>query len=285
MIISGQNLCKSYAGIKAVDNVNIECQPGTITGLLGTNGAGKSTLFKILLGLMRPDKGEVKINSTGAKPVGGIIEKPCLYSYLNAMENLLLFARIQGAPHTSPVLEALMDKVGLSPQRKDPVRNYSMGMQQRLGIAIALINGPEALILDEPFSGLDPMGVENLRMLILQLAQQDRIAVLIASHNVEELQKCCDYLYVIRDGAILKSDTAASLIQRHTDKYQLVGHQLADSKVLAKFNPVFQGAGAEINCVPDTIGSVLQELAEEGTAVTSCSPKINMRRLFQLADQ
>jgi ABC-2 type transport system ATP-binding protein len=284
MIISGQNLCKSYAGIKAVDHVTIGCQPGTVTGLLGTNGAGKSTLFKLLLGLIRPDEGVVKINASGPKPVGGIIEKPCLYGYLNARENLLVFARIQGAPHSSRDIEALLEKVGLSPLRKDPVRNYSMGMQQRLGIAIALINNPEALILDEPFSGLDPIGVENLRLLILELAKKDRIAVLIASHNVEELQKCCDYLYVIRDGAIIKSDAAAILIQRHTDKYMLVGNDLRASKTLAALRPVFRGAGAEIECTPGAIGQLLQELYEEGTAVTACSPKINMQQLFELSD-
>jgi ABC-2 type transport system ATP-binding protein len=285
MIISGQNLSKSYAGIKAVDHVNIGCRQGTITGLLGTNGAGKSTLFKILLGLIRPDEGVVEINSSRAKPVGGIIEKPCLYNYLSARENLLLFARIQGAPHASDDLEALLRKVGLSPLRKDPVRNYSMGMQQRLGIAIALINNPDALILDEPFSGLDPLGVENLRRLILELAKIDRIAVLIASHNVEELQKCSDYLYVIRDGAIIKGDYTASLIHRHTDKYLLVGHGLQDSKALARYNPVFRGAGAEIECAPESIGHLLGELNGEGAAVTSCSPRINMRQLFEMEEK
>ena len=285
MIISGKNLCKSYTGIQAVDHVTIACAPGTVTGLLGTNGAGKSTLFKILLGLIKPDEGVIDINAKGPKPVGGIIEKPCLYGYLSAKENLMLFSRIQGAPYSGEAIEALMHKVGLSPLRRDPVRNYSMGMQQRLGIAIALINSPEALILDEPFSGLDPIGVENLRLLILELAKKDGIAVLIASHNVEELQKCCDFLYVIRDGAIIKGDTTASLIQRHTDKYLLAGNDLRDSKALARHNPVFQGAGAEIACSPGAIGQVLRELNSEGTAVTSCSPRINMRQLFEMAEK
>lgn len=284
MIISGVNLCKSYAGMKVVDRVNIHCNPGTITGLLGTNGAGKSTLFKILLGLIRPDDGEVLIHSSRIKPVGGIIEKPCLYGYLNARENLLLFARIQGAPHGIKDLEMLLEKVGLSQHRKDPVRNYSMGMQQRLGIAIALINNPEALILDEPFSGLDPIGVENLRVLILDLAQKDRIAVLIASHNVEELQKCCDFLYVIRNGAILKSDTAAGLIRRHTTKYQITGDNVSNSQTLTRYNPIFRGTNVEIKCGPEAISGVLQQLVAEGIAITSCTPKVNMDKLFQKAE-
>lgn len=157
-------------------------------------------------------------------------------------------------------------------------------MQQRLGIAIALTNHPEALILDEPFSGLDPIGVENLRTLILELAKKDGIAVLIASHNVEELQKCCDYLYVIQNGTIIKSDTTAGLISRHTIKYIIIGKSLVQSVKLNKYNPIFQGSGAEIECGPIDIGQVLQELAAEGVSITSCSPKINMRKLFQQAE-
>lgn len=284
MIISGKNLCKSYGRLKAVDGVNIQCESATITGLLGTNGAGKSTLFKLLLGLTKPDEGVVKINSKRTKPIGGIIEKPCLYGYLNAHENLLLFSKIQGAPSSDLDIERLLERVGLSLDRKDPVKNYSMGMKQRLGIAIALTNHPEALILDEPFSGLDPIGVENLRILILELAQKDGIAVLIASHNVEELQKCCDYLYVIQNGTIVKSDTTTGLISRHTNKYMVIGESLAQSVTLNKYAPIFQGSTAVIECGPKDIGQILQELATEGIVITSCTPKINMLKLFEQAD-
>ncbi|TFG75249.1 MAG: ABC transporter ATP-binding protein [Flavobacteriales bacterium] len=284
MIVSGEGLTKSYGGKTVVNHVTIRCKSGTITGLLGTNGAGKSTLFKMLLGLVKPDKGHVKIGSTRKKPLGGIIEKPCLYGYLNAAENLKIFASIQKAAYSHEEINRLLKKVGLPTNRKDPVKNFSMGMKQRIGVAIALINEPEALVLDEPFSGLDPIGVNSLRSLILHLAHKEGIAVLIASHNVEELSKFCDFLYVIKDGEIVRSDTAKTLITQYTDRYLIVGENLNFSGTLKPFNPVHIGNGAEIRCDPTEITKVLRQLvAEEGTII-SCIPKINMNRLFQYSE-
>ncbi|MBO0322730.1 ABC transporter ATP-binding protein [Muricauda sp. CAU 1633] len=285
MIISGKNLSKKYGGLKAVDDVNIQCNSGTVTGLLGTNGAGKSTLFKLLLGLVKPDEGSVTVNSVRPKPLGGIIEKPCLYNYLNARENLNLFSKIQGAPTSKMAIDGLLEKVGLPLDRKDPVKNYSMGMQQRLGIAIALINQPEGLILDEPFSGLDPIGVENLRELILELAKKDGIAVLIASHNVDELQKCCNFLYVIQNGTIIKSEATEDLISQHTTKYHIVGKALMQSDILKIYNPKVQGLGVEIECGTADIGKVLQELTAQGITINSCTPRIDLHKLFQPTEQ
>src|SRR5690606_28536453 len=128
-------------------------------GLVGANGAGKTTLFKILLGLVTADSGSVSVASEGKKIVGGIIEKPALYEYLNAHDNLKVFSKMQGSPYDKNTLYTALEKVGLGLDRKDPVKNFSMGMKQRLGIAIALLNNPKCLILDEPFSGLDPLGI------------------------------------------------------------------------------------------------------------------------------
>ncbi len=281
MIVSGEGLTKSYGGNIVVNHVTIRCGPGTITGLLGTNGAGKSTLFKMLLGLVKPDQGRVIIESTRKKPLSGIIEKPCLYGYLNAAENLKIFASIQKTPYSRENINHLLKKVGLPTDRKDPVKNFSMGMKQRLGIAIALINDPEALVLDEPFSGLDPIGVNSLRTLILQMAREEKMAVLIASHNVEELSKFCDFLYVIKDGEIVRSDTAKTLITQYTDQYLLVGENLNFSGPLERFNPVLIGNGAEIRCNPNEITKVLNQLVANGGTIISCVPKINMNRLFQ----
>ena len=147
MIISGLNLSKSYGKLKVLNDINISCAAGEICGLLGSNGAGKTTLFKILCKLVNPDSGAVKINAKGAKPIGAIIEKPALYDYLNAFDNLKIFASIQGAATDKKTLNESLKKVGLPLDRKDPVRNFSMGMKQRLGIAIALLNNPKCLVL------------------------------------------------------------------------------------------------------------------------------------------
>ena len=140
MILSAGDVCKSYGSLKVLKGVSLELHKGEICGLIGPNGAGKSTLFRILLGLVSRDSGSLQIHSESSKPLGGIIEKPALYGYLSALENLRVFARIQGLELTKAELENELLQVGLSPDRTDPVRNYSMGMKQRLGLAIALLN-------------------------------------------------------------------------------------------------------------------------------------------------
>ena len=154
---------KKYGNVTALNSTSISCGKGEILGLVGSNGAGKTTLFKILLGLVTADSGKVEISGDGAKKIGGIIEKPALYPYLNAHENLRLFAKMQGADFSKIAIEASLEQVGLPLHRTDPVRNFSMGMKQRLGIAVALLNNPSCLLLDEPFSGLDPLGIEAFK--------------------------------------------------------------------------------------------------------------------------
>ena len=205
MIISGQNLSKSYKSIKALDDVSVACSAGEIVGVVGANGSGKSTLFKILLRVMKPDTGTVVINSKRIKPIGGIIEKPALYEYLNAYENLKIFASMQGLETNHQFFLDSLTKVGLPLNRKDPVRNFSMGMKQRLGIAIALLNKPECLVLDEPFSGLDPIGIASLNKLITSLAKEEGLAILISSHILDELNKICHRLNVLKNGKIIQN--------------------------------------------------------------------------------
>src|SRR6187551_230708 len=212
MIISGHGLSKSYGKLKVLDNVNISCAAGEICGLLGANGAGKTTLFKILFGLVTPDAGTVKINTNSIKPIGGIIEKPALYEYLNARDNLKIFGSIQGVDTNNDFLATTLLKVGLPLDRNDPVRNFSMGMKQRLAIAIALLNNPACLVLDEPFTGLDPLGITTLRKLIIDLAEKENLAVILSSHIVEELSKMCNTLYVLKAGRIVNAGPAQKLI-------------------------------------------------------------------------
>ena len=135
MIISGRGLSKCYGKLKVLDNVSISCEAGEICGLLGANGAGKTTLFKILFGLVTPNTGTVTINTDSIKPIGGIIEKPALYEYLNARDNLKIFGSIQGVNTNTDFLATTLLSVGLPLDRHDPVRNFSLGMKQRLLVA------------------------------------------------------------------------------------------------------------------------------------------------------
>src|SRR5690606_20457370 len=182
MNLSVKDISKRYGKVIALHKVNLHCSKGEIVGLLGRNGAGKTTLFKILFGLVRPDSGRVEFELSKHKSLGGIIENPGLYGYLDAFDNIKVFSRIQGLKLSKKDIELSLQRVGLPSDRTDRVQNYSMGMKQRLGIAIALLNNPCYLVLDEPFSGLDPIGIKAISSLILDLVAKDKIGVLIASH-------------------------------------------------------------------------------------------------------
>jgi len=264
--------------------VNIECKAAEICGLLGVNGAGKTTLFKILLGLLTPDSGEIHCSSKGVKAPGGIIEKPALYEYLSARENLKVFARIQGASSDKKDLDQYLENVGLETERKDAVRNYSTGMKQRLGIAIAMLNNPEVLILDEPFSGLDPMGIVQLRDLILDLAKNKGLAIIISSHIVEEIRLVSDRVYVINNGQIVKSGVTAEIIGQATLQHYLCAEHLKASTVLKEYQHTFlTETGALIEIGIEEMPRLMKRLAGEGIYLTSCTPRIDMYQLFRTA--
>jgi len=277
-MLKATDLSKSYKSGNALHNFSIQLKPGVISGLLGRNGAGKTTLFKILCGLVTPDHGTVSIASKRAKPIGAVIEQPGLYGYLNAYENLKIFAQIQKAPADLQSIENYLKSVGLPLDRKDPVRNFSMGMKQRLGIAIALLNDPEILILDEPFSGLDPTGVASLIKLIKKLTTQN-IAILLSSHLMTELQKCCDYLYVIDNGALVNEDETKMLLDRLISVYILTAANIKACAALQPYLLFVEKNTASITCSSEQIPVILQNVLAEGFAVTSCVPDITLEQL------
>jgi len=282
-MLTGNNLSKSYSSGKALDKVTINISAGQICGLLGRNGAGKTTLFKILCGLVKPDEGQVIINSKRAKPIGGIIERPGLYNFLNAYDNIKIFAGIQGAPTDKLSIEQTLLKVGLPVDRKDPVRNFSLGMKQRLGIAIALINDPECLVLDEPFSGLDPIGVASLITLIRKLAEEENIAILLSSHMMGEISKCCHFLYVIEKGEIVNAGITNELINRHITSFSITAANLMASSTLKKYTVEMGTNDARVVCTAAKVPSLLSELLQEGIEVTACTPVLTLEQLIKKA--
>lgn len=281
MIISGKNLSKSYKSLQALNNVSISCQAGEILGLVGANGSGKSTLFKILLQVMKPDSGTVTIHSKKVKPIGGIIEKPALYEYLNAAENLKVFASIQSLKTDRQFIVNCLTKVGLPIDRKDRVKNYSMGMKQRLGIAIALLNNPECLVLDEPFSGLDPMGIASLKTLITKLAKEEKLAILISSHILDELNKISHRLAVIKNGEIIKTGTTEDIISQSTTAYTIVAPNIASSSVLKTYDAVIKNNQAVVHVKPENISDLIKKLQQEHIRINAFSPEISMHKLFE----
>jgi len=284
MTLSGSRLSKSFGKISVLEQVSIACNAGEICGLLGMNGAGKTTLFKILLGLLTADSGQLQKTSKRKKAIGGIIEKPALYEYLNASDNLKLFAKIQGAPYHPEDINTYLKNVGLDIERKDVVKNYSMGMKQRLGIAIALLNNPEALILDEPFSGLDPLGIVQLRELVIDLAKNKGLAIIISSHIVEEIRLVSDYLYVINDGKIIKSGATFDVIQKATKQHLLVAESLGSSIAIKELQHRFiTETTALVDVGSSEIPDLIKSLVEEGIYINSCTPRCDMQQLFKSA--
>lgn len=280
MIFSGEALSKSYGPIQALDGVSINCKAGDIHGVIGANGAGKTTLFKVLLGLITPDSGSVTFYQEGRKKAGGIIEKPALYGYLNAAENLKVFAGIQGISLNRDATLALMDRVGLSTDRMDPVRNFSTGMKQRLGIAVALINQPGCLILDEPFSGLDPMGIESLRRLILRLAKEEGLCILLSSHILDEMSRICTELSIMHEGRFIQQGQVGNLTGVLSRAYRFYGPQITESTILKRYGAISAGNCMTLAVSHDQLPELLRELGDEQVLVTAMIPDFDLAGIY-----
>ena len=282
MNLSVNNISKSYGKVNALREVSMLCSKGEIVGLLGRNGAGKTTLFKILFGLVKPDSGDMEFDRSQKKALGGIIEKPGLYGYLNAVDNMKVFARMQGLKLSNQEIILSLQRVGLPTDRTDQVQNYSMGMKQRLGIAVALLNHPSYLVLDEPFSGLDPIGIRAISSLIIDLVSKEKIGVLIASHLVDQLSAISDRMYVINNGEIIKSGETQQLIKDHSPFYTLYGLNIGESQSLKKYNAELFPTKAILQLEPQKIIDVLKELQEENIQITSCIPEVDFEKLFDI---
>ena len=207
-IIDVSGLTKSFKEITAVDNLTFTVKENGVYGFLGQNGAGKSTTIRMLLSLIKPSKGEIKIFgldlSTHRKEIlqriGAIIEKPDLYKYLTATENLNLFAIMSGLKLNRKQLIEKLEKVGLAERADSKIKTYSQGMKQRLGIAVALVHDPDLIILDEPMNGLDPQGIADIRQLINHLSKDEGKTVFISSHLLSEMEQVADSLLIIHKG-------------------------------------------------------------------------------------
>ena len=207
-VIVAKNLFKHFNEIKAVDDLSFSVPGGSIYGFLGQNGAGKSTTIRMLLTLISPTAGKIEIFGMDLKKhrneilkrTGAIIERPDLYKYLSALENLRIFGMLSGAKLTQRRLMDQLEKVGLSERANSKVKTYSQGMKQRLGIAIALIHDPQLIILDEPMNGLDPQGIADIRNLILHLSREMKKTIVVSSHLLSEMELIADSMLIIDKG-------------------------------------------------------------------------------------
>ncbi len=283
-MISVQNLSKQFNEINALSNINLTLEKGQVTGILGPNGAGKTTLFKIICKLLAPSSGTVKIDSNKKKAIGAIIEKPGLYEYLSAMENLKVFQVSSGLKYDKKAMEHLLEKVKLPLNRKDPVRNFSLGMKQRLAIGASLINDPDILILDEPFQGLDPPAIKDLRKLIKELSEENGKSILVSSHQLEELSKVCDSLIVLKSGKIVRSGTVAQILEETSNVFLIKGSELNQSKTLIDLSSQYSENEALISISYQQSSEVLAKIISEGARVVSFTSQLNLETLYDSSD-
>lgn len=228
-IIRTSGLTKIVKGKTLVSNVNLHIKKGEIYGFLGQNGAGKTTIMKLLTGLLSPTAGEIEVfgqrlteeSKSSLKRVGSIIEYPIFFEHLTAMENLMIHCEYLGFYDKSAMAQAL-DMVHLEGIEDKLVKDFSLGMKQRLGIARAIITKPELIILDEPTNGLDPIGIKDMRDLIRMLNKEYGISFLLSSHILGEMEQVVDRIGVINNGRLLNEVTLADIRKQRTDYIELV---------------------------------------------------------------
>ena len=217
-IIETHDLCKQYGNALRVAHLDLDVPEGSVYGFLGPNGAGKSTTLKMILGLVRPTAGSIRVlgKSMDSKnrlavlrQVGSLIESPSYYGHLTGEENLRIVQTLRGVPEKN--IREVLQIVRLDGQRGKRVAHYSLGMKQRLGLAAALLGYPKLLILDEPTNGLDPAGIQEMRELICSLPERFGMTVVVSSHLLSEIDQMADHVAIIREGELVFQDTLEAL--------------------------------------------------------------------------
>jgi ABC-type multidrug transport system ATPase subunit len=227
-ILKVENISKHFGNLKAVDELSFEVAAGEVFGFLGQNGSGKSTTIRMLLSLIHPTSGTIELFGKSLQKernqileqVGAIIERPDLYPYLSAYEHLQLFAKVRKQRINANAIEDTLHKVGLLNRAKDKVQTFSLGMKQRLGIAIALVHNPQLIILDEPTNGLDPQGIADIRKLIQDLAKEGK-TILVSSHLLAEIEQVATQILIIHKGKKVVAGSTQALLDPQMKIVQL----------------------------------------------------------------
>ena len=268
-VIETRNLTKTYGAVRALDGLSLTIPQGGVYGVLGPNGAGKSTLFRILLGLIRPSEGEATVMGgaigtvSATRRMGSMIETPRFPPFMTARQVLVWLSTAHGLKADDARTSGWLDRVGLTEAADRKVRGFSVGMLQRLGVAAALMTEPELVILDEPTSGMDPPGIQEMRALIRSLAERDGITVILASHQLLEVQRVCDRVAILNRGRLVREGSVSDLTS--------TGERLRLSvKPVAKVLEILGGKGvaegsAVLAAIPRTEGpALLRALIEQG---------------------
>jgi ABC-2 type transport system ATP-binding protein len=269
-ILKCENLSKKFGKKLILKNVSFAMKEGDILGFIGPNGAGKTTTIKLILGLQNITQGKVTINgydiekqfTKAIAKVGAIVENPDLYMYLSGFENLKLIANLYPKIDTKRIDE-VVKLVRLENRIKDKVSKYSLGMRQRLGIAQAILHKPDLLILDEPTNGLDPEGIKEMRELLLDLAKNEKMAILISSHNLAELDTLCNKVCIIKNGEIIETSDISGIKQEAGKQYKIF--EVDDNKRAKELLPEAVGINKKqfkLDIPKEKVPEIIEKLVE-----------------------
>ena len=291
-VISVNNLCKQFKDLTAVDNLSFTVNRDDIYGFLGQNGAGKSTTIRMLLTLIAPTAGKIEMFGKDLKTnradilknVGAVIEKPDLYKYLTAYQNLSIFAKMSGVKPTKDLLMQQLEMVGLAERAQSKVKTFSQGMKQRLGIAVALIHNPQLIILDEPTNGLDPQGIADMRNLILTLSKKMGKTVVISSHLLSEIQLIANRMLIINKGQKMAEGNVAELMDPSQTIVTITttNDDVTKTKLLSSdwSGLVLPESGIKLRMDKKQIPSLNEFLVQMNTGVLSIEPKHSLEDYF-----
>ena len=282
-VLELKNVSKSFGRKKVIDNISLEVKEGEIYGFLGPNGSGKTTTIKMILRLIDSDEGEIKVHGYDNKKqfekamenIGAIVENPDMYGYMSGLDNLKLHARIRNVDPKR--IEEVLELVELKGREKEHVKKYSLGMKQRLGLALTLLHKPRVLILDEPTNGLDPSGIKKLRDILKEIAHKEGVAVFVSSHILSEMQLMCDKVAVIDKGKIVKVED----ITKSEEAVEKLEIRVKDTEkaiqiLKEKFEIEAQKdehSNIEITISTEKVPTVVKELAINDVEIKAVIPK------------
>lgn len=286
VVLKTYNITKKYGEQLAVDNVNMTIKKGDIYGFIGQNGAGKTTLIRLITGLIHKSGGEIELLGANEENelnkartmVGSLIESPSLYTNMTARENLEVSRLVRNIPGKKCIDEVL-ELVGLKDVEKKKVKNFSLGMRQRLGIANALMGNPKLLILDEPINGLDPMGIVEIRELLKKINKEKDMTILISSHILSELSELATTYGIISNGKLIEEITAKQLSEKCRQYIDLKVDDTARAVILLERElgisdyEVLEDSNMKVFSNLDNVGEVNSLLSRSGIIVESISVK------------
>ena len=284
-ILEVSNLSKSFNGKEVIKNLSFKVLTGDIFGFLGPNGAGKTTTIRMILRLIASDSGSVTINghdigrdfNRAIKEVGAIVEIPKFFSYLSGYDNLRLIAKLHPELSKDRIAEVL-DIVGLTQRSRDKVKTYSLGMKQRLGLAMALLNRPKLVFLDEPTNGLDPKGIIDIRAMISQLALEQDITFFITTHQLNEVEQICNQVAILKEGELIEQGSVKELLNKDNEYVEVFTEEHEKSLGLLNDLEFVKSAqsskyGVQVELEKGYSGDLIHFLISQNIKVNYVTPK------------